>query len=210
MDLDLDELQAAIAGDVHPERLADWQRATSVLPMFPLAKSLFSKSAANTALKLIVLLALSKAEGRFDKARARTLVPHLEPDALDKLIDSLYGGGWLHLRATDSTYRIVPLGFFVLNLLVASDLAGQSPANLLIRAVETVAFGDRIDADTTGHLLAMLLAELETQAEHARAILERGTPRQLIRFSRMEVRSQLQHVQQVLSTIEERKRTRCR
>ena len=70
--------------------------------------------------------------------------------------------------------------------------------------METVAFGDRVDADTTAHLLAMLLAELETQAERAREVLGRGTPRQLIRFSRQEVADQIRHVQQVLSAVEER------
>lgn len=202
--LDLADVHAAIGDDIAPERLPDWDRAVSVLPVFSPCRALFSTSPADTALKLVVLLALSKAEGRFSKARIRALVPHLDPDKLDRLVDSLYGGGWLQLRATDDTYRLVPVAFFLLNLLVASDFAGQSPANLLVRAVETVAFGDRIDRESTGHLLAMLLAELETQAEHAREILARGTPRQLIRFSRQEVRAQLAHVGQVLSAIEER------
>ena len=202
--LDLSDLHAVLGDNVSPERLPDWGRATSVLPIFPLCRSLFSQSPADTALKLVLLLTLSKAEGRFTKERIRTLLPHLDSEKLDRLVDSLYNGGWLQLRATDNTYRLVPVAFFLLNLLVASDFAGQTPANLLVRAVETVAFGDRIDADSTGHLLAMLLAELETQAEHARSILADGTPRQLIRFSRLEVRSQLVHVGQVLSAIEER------
>ncbi|MED5370566.1 MAG: hypothetical protein VX899_06120 [Myxococcota bacterium] len=96
------------------------------------------------------------------------------------------------------------MAFFLLNLLVASDFAGQTPANMLVRAVETVAFGDRIDQESTAHLLAVLLAELETQAEHARLVLAEGTPRQLIRFSRQEVRDQILHVSQVISAIEER------
>lgn len=199
-----DELMDALASGVLPEQLPDWDRATSVLPIFQLCSRLFSTSPADTALKLVLLLSLAKAEGRFSRERVRTLVPHLDSDKTDRLISSLYEGGWLHLRASDNTYRIPPLAFFLLNLLVASDFAGQTPANMLVRAVETVAFGDRIDQDSTGHLLAVLLAELETQAEHARRVLAQGTPRQLIRFSRQEVREQILHVSQVISAIEER------
>jgi hypothetical protein len=201
---DPNELLDALASGVLPGQLPDWDRATSVLPVFDLCRSLFSTSPADTTLKLVILLALSKAEGRFSRERIRTLVPHLDPAKLDLLVTSLYKGGWLHLRATDNTYRVPPLAFLLLNLLVAANFVGQTPANMLVRAVETVAFGDRIDGESTGHLLALLLAELETQAELARRVLAEGTPRQLIRFSRQEVRDQILHVGQVISTIEER------
>ncbi len=204
IELDQDELLDALTSGVLPEQLPDWDRATTVLPVFKLCSSLFSTSPADTALKVVLLLALAKAEGRFSRERVRTLIPHLNVDKTDRLLTSLYKGGWLHLRASDNTYRILPVGFFLLNLLVASDFAGQTPANMLVRAVETVAFGDRIDRESTGHLLAVLLAELETQAEHARRVLAEGTPRQLIRFSRQEVREQILHVSQVISAIEER------
>lgn len=203
-DLDQDKLLDALASDVLPEQLPDWDRAITVLPVFGLCRSLFSSSPADTTLKLVVLLSLAKAEGRFSRERVRTLVPHLATDKLDLLLTSLYQGGWLHLRASDHTYRMPPLAFFLLNLLVASDFAGQTPANMLVRAVETVAFGDRIDQESTGHLLAVLLAELETQAEHARRVLAEGTARQLIRFSRQEVRDQILHVSQVITAIEAR------
>lgn len=201
---DPNELLDALASGVLPEQLPDWARAKTVLPVFQLCRTLFSTSAADTALKVVLLLSLATAEGRFSRERVRTLVPHLDSDKADKLLTSLYQGGWLELRASDHTYRMPPLAFFLLNLLVASDFAGQTPANMLVRAVETVAFGDRIDRDSTGHLLAVLLAELETQAEHARRVLAEGTPRQLIRFSRQEVRAQILHVSQVVSAIEER------
>jgi hypothetical protein len=201
---DPDELLDALAAGVLPEQLPDWDRATSSLPVFDLCRSLFSTSPADTVLKLVVLLALSKSEGRFSRERTRTLVPHLDSGKLDLLITSLYKGGWLQLRASDNTYRLPPQAFFLLNLLIAADFAGQTPANMLVRAVETVAFGDRIDQETTGHLLSVLLAELQTQAEQARRILAEGTPRQLIRFSRQEVRDQILHVGQVISAIEER------
>lgn len=203
-ELDQDELLDALAGGVLPEQLPDWDRAVTVLPVLPLCRALFTSSPADTALKLVLLLSLAKAEGRFTRERVRTLLPHLDSDKTDRLLTSLYQGGWLHLRASDNTYRMPPLAFFLLNLLVASDFAGQTPANMLVRAVETVAFGDRIDHDSTGHLLAVLLAELETQAEHTRRILAAGKPRQLIRFSRQEVRAQILHVSQVISAIEER------
>ena len=202
--IDQDELLDALASGVLPEQLPDWDRATTVLPVFQLCRSLFSTSPADTALKLVLLLSLAKAEGRFSRDRARTLVPHLDSDKTDRLLTSLYSGGWLDLRASDNTYRMPPLAFFLLNLLVASDFSGQTPANMLVRAVETVAFGDRIDQESTAHLLALLLAELETQAEHARRVLAEGTPRQLIRFSRQQVRDQILHVSQVISAIEER------
>lgn len=204
IDLDQDELLDALASGVLPEQLPDWDRAVTVLPVFQLCRALFSTSPADTALKVVLLLALAKAEGRFTRERVRTLVPHLDSDKTGLLLTSLYKGGWLHLRASDNTYRLPPVAFFLLNLLVASDFAGQTPANMLVRAVETVAFGDRIDHESTGHLLAVLLAELETQAEHARRVLAEGTPRQLIRFSRQEVRDQILHVSQVISAIEER------
>lgn len=197
-------LLEALATGVLPEHLPDLDRATSVLPILPLCRSLFSTSEADTTLKLIVLLALAKADGRFSRERIRTLVPHLAPDKTDSLVTSLYNGSWLELRATDNTYRMHPLALFLLHLLVASDFAGQTPANMLVRAVETVDFGNRIDDRSTGHLLAMLQAELETQAETAGRILAEGTPRQLIRFSRQVVREQIHHVSEVIGTIEAR------
>ncbi|GEM_PF-4528591 len=201
---DHDELLDGLASGLLPEQVPDWPRAASLLPIFGLARSLFSRSPADTALKLIVLLALAKVEGRFSRERIRTLVPHLAEDRLEAVVTSLYGGGWLELRASDNTYRLRPLALYTLSVLLAADFEGQSNANLLIRAVEAVAFGDRVDQGTTGHLLAVLLGELETQAEQAREVLGRGTPRQLIRFSRHEVGEQIRYVTQVLSTIEER------
>ncbi|GEM_PF-3057087 len=45
---DLDELPAATGDDIRFERLPDWQSAASVLPIYPLCRSLFSQSPANT------------------------------------------------------------------------------------------------------------------------------------------------------------------
>ncbi len=201
-----DELLNALAPGLLPEQLAEWPRIRNVLPVFDLAHSLFYNSAADTALKLIVLLNLARVEGRFGRERIRSLVPALDPTKLDAIITALYRGGWLELRALDNTYRLKPLGLYLLSVLLAADFGSQNPANLLIRAVETIAYGDRIDdsGSTTGQLLAMLLAELETQAATAREIIGHGTPRQLIRFSREEVRQQVRHVVQVLAAIEER------
>lgn len=204
--LNHDELLDGLASGVLPEQLPEWARVRSALPVFELARSLFYNSAADTALKLVVLLNLARVEGRFRRERIRSLVPALAPDKLDAIVTALYRGGWLELRAMDNSYRLRPLGLYLLSVLLAADFGSQNPANLLIRAVETIAYGDRIDSSggTTGHLLAMLLAELETQAATARQIIGHGTPRQLIRFSREEVRDQVRHVVQVLSAIEER------
>jgi hypothetical protein len=201
---DHDEVLEGLSPGLLPEHVPDWDRAKSLLPIFGLARSLFSTSPADTALKLVVLLALAKVEGRFSRERVRTLVPYLDPDKLEALVSRLYKGGWLELRASDNTYRLRPLALYTLSVLLAADFQGQTSANLLMRAVEALAFGDRVDPQTTGHLLAVLLAELETQAEQARDILGRGTPRQLIRFSRQQVGEQIRYVAQVLSAIEER------
>jgi hypothetical protein len=201
---DLDEVMDGLAAGVLPEQVPDWPRVASLVGAFPLLRSLFYNDVADTSLKLITLFSLAKVPGRFGRDRIRTLVPMVGADRLESIVRSLYEGGWLELRASDNTYRIAPLGLYLLQVLSAADFAGQTPSNLLIRAAEAVAFGDRVDADTTGHLLAMLLGELETQAERAREILGRGTPRQLVRFSRQEVADQIRHVQQVLSVIEER------
>ena len=69
-----------------------------------------------------------------------------------------------------------------------------------------MAFGDSVDHSgaTTSHLMGMLLADLETQAEVASEIIRRGRPRQLVRFSREQVREQIARVTQVLAVIEER------
>ena len=50
----------------------------------------------------------------------------------------------------------------------------------------------------------MLLAELESQAARAGEIIRLGRPRQLVRFSREEVRQQITQVIQVVAVVEER------
>lgn len=77
---------------------------------------------------------------------------------------------------------------------------------MLVRSAEAMAFGDSVDHSgaTTSHLMGMLLADLETQAELAGEIIRRGRPRQLVRFSREQVREQVARVTQVLAVLEER------
>ena len=110
MDLDPDELLEGLAPGVGPERLPEWERAASVLPVFGLVRSLFSTSAVDTVLKLVVLLALAKVEGRFSRDRIRVLVPFVDERKLESIVTSLYGGGWLDLRRQDQSYRIAPIG----------------------------------------------------------------------------------------------------
>ena len=200
------DLTEALASGVRPENVDGLDEALAILPIFGLCRSLFSTSPTDSALKLVILFALCDADGRYGRERIRTLVPGIAPDRLDALVTSLYGGGWLELRASDNTYRTAPLGFYLLAVLRAGNFASQSPANLLVRAVETLAFGDRVDdgGSTTPRLLGMLLGELETQAERARDVLRRGRPRELMRFSRSEVKRQVEHVVQVIAAIEER------
>lgn len=204
--LDYAELLDGLAAGVVPEHLPEWPQITTMLPVFKLCRSMFYHSPADTALKLLVITNLARVEGRFTRARIRTLIPALDNDRLEAVVTALYSGGWLELRDSDHSYRVRPLGLYLLSVLLAADFASQSPSNLLIRAVEAIAFSDRLSADgqTTGYLLSVLLAELETQAAHARVVMARGTPRQLIRFSRQEVQQQIKHVMQVLSAIEER------
>jgi len=204
---DTDQLFDALASGVVPEDVPELRRAGEVLPVFELARSLFYNDPTDAFLKLGILLSLAGADGRFSKERIRSLVPFLRGEALDPQIDSLYRGGWLELRALDNSYRISPLGAFFLSVLVGARFRAQTATNLLVGAAKVLAFGDQMDDDegsTTRQLLGMLLADLETRADVAREVLARGRPRQLIRFSRIEMRQQLEHVSQVLSAVEER------
>lgn len=198
---------AGLAPGVRPEHIEEWDEARAILPIAPLMRSLFSSAdPGDTLLKLVVLFTLAQTDGRFTKERIRALVRAIEPDRLDALVRSLYDGRWLELRARDNTYRLNPLGLFLLATLRAANFASQTPANLLVRAAEALHFGARVDGDgrTTGRLLGMLLAELETQAERAREVIASGRPRQLLRFSRREVRAQLDRVTEVLALLEQR------
>ena len=188
-----------------PETVQGLAEAEQVLPVFGLVRSLFSTSHADSALKLVVLFALAELDGRFSRERIRQAVRDLDPGRLDALVTSLYQGGWLELRARDDTYRLAPLGLFLLAVLRSANFGTQSATNLIVRATEALAFGSRVDAEggTTERLLSMLLAHIETVAERASEVMRRGSPRLLMRFSRMEVRDQLAHVQAVLSELEE-------
>ena len=204
--LDHGELLDGLAAGVLPEQLPDWPQVKNLLPIFELCHSMFYHTPAKSALKLLIILALAKVEGRFTKERVRSLVPALDSKRLDDEISTLHRGGWLELRASDNSYRVRPLGLYLLSVLLAADFANQTTSNLLIRAIEATQFSQRLspDGQTTGYLLSVLLAELETQAADAREIIRRGTPRQMIRFSRQQVQLQIEHVMQVLLALEQR------
>jgi len=198
---------AGLAPGVRPEHVGEWGEAAAILPIAPLMRSLFSSTdPGDTLLKLVVLFNLAQTDGRFTKERIRTLLRAIEPDRLDALVRSLYEGRWLELRARDNSYRLNPLGLFLLATLRAANFASQTPANLLVRAAEALHFGARGDRDgkTSERLMGMLLAELETQAERAREVIASGRPRQLLRFARQEVRAQIERVTEVLALIEPR------
>ena len=202
-----EEILDGLAPGVRPEQVDGLAEAEAILPIFPLVRSLFSTAEeTDTLLKLVVLFCLAQTEGRFSRERIRSQVRALSEERLDALVTSLHKGRWLELRAQDNTYRLNPLGLYLLAVLRAANFASQTPANLLVRAAEALAFGDRVDEEgaTTSRLLGMLLAELESQAERAGEIIRLGRPRQLVQFSRGEVRQQITHVTQVLAAIEER------
>lgn len=187
-----------------PEHVDGLEEAEGILVVARLARSLFSTSSAATALKLVVLFQLARADGRFSRERIRSINRSIAEDRLDAIVTSLHDGGWLELRDVDRTYRVSALGHYFLSVLRAAGFPGQGAANLLIRAAETVRFGSAVDAGSETRLLGLLLAQTEAVADRARETLRVGRPRDLIRFSREEVRSQLEHVDQVLRALEER------
>ena len=58
----MDEFGSALKSGVRADQLPDWRLARSVLPVADLARRLFAGGEADTALKLVVLFALAKAE----------------------------------------------------------------------------------------------------------------------------------------------------
>lgn len=198
------ELREWLAPGVSPEHVDGLEEAEGILPVAKLARSLFSTTGAATPLKLVVLFQLARADGRFTRERIRSLNRSIATDRLDAIVTSLHDGGWLELRDVDRSYRVSPLGHYFLSVLRAAGFAGQGSANLLIRAAETVRFGSAVDAGSETRLLGLLLAQTESVADRARETLRVGRARDLIRFSREEVRSQLEHVDEVLRALEER------
>ncbi len=198
------ELREWLAPGVSPEHVDGLEEAEGILVVARLARSLFSTTGAATPLKLVVLFQMARAEGRFSRERIRSLNRSIAADRLDAIVTSLHDGGWLELRDVDRTYRVSPLGHYFLSVLRAAGFAGQGSANLLIRAAETVRFGAAVDAGSETRLLGLLLAQTEAVAERASETLRVGQHRELIRFSRVEVRTQLEHVEEVLKALEER------
>jgi len=198
------ELREGLAPGVSPANVDGLEEAEGILAVARLARSLFSTSPASTVLKLVVLFQLARADGRFSRERIRSLNRSIAEDRLDAIVTSLHEGGWLELRDVDRTYRVSALAQYFLSVLRAAGFGGQSSANLLIRAAETLRFGAAVDAGSEARLLGLLLAQTEAVADRARETLRSGRPRDLMRFSREEVRSQLEHVDQVLTTLEER------
>ena len=115
-------LLEGLAGGVQPSQVEGMEQAVQILPILPLVRSLFSSaSPADAALKLVVLLALARSEGRFSRERIRSIVRSVAADRLDDIVTSLYRGGWLELRASDGTYRLNPLGRYLLGVLLAAN-----------------------------------------------------------------------------------------
>lgn len=201
-----DALLDRLAPGIDPSQVVALGRAGKVLPVLGLVRALFAASPADFLVRMAVLLELAGVDGRFDREQIRIRVPFVAREALDAAVEALARGGWLELRAVDNTYRLIPLGSYLLTVLVAGDFEAQSPTNMLVRAAEALLFGDRVDAtgDTTAQLLGVLLAELETQAAMATDVIRSGRPTLLVRFSRTEVRQQIGQVADVLAALEKR------
>ena len=202
-----DSLVRALAEELEadqPGELDSWGFARKILPVFDLIRSLFSRDELNTALKLMLLYELTRVRGRFDKSRIRSAMPYLEADRVDRLVDSLYEGGWLELRAADRTYELSSTGTHLLAILHAADFENLSPDNVLSRAAQNAQFGAELDGaeETTGYLLDQLLGELQRQVDEAKNVMQKGRPFRLIEWSRRNHRRQLDIIRGVLDTLE--------
>lgn len=67
------ELREGLAAGVSPEHVDGLEEAEGILVVARLARSLFSTSSSATALKLVVLFQLARADGRFSRERIRSI-----------------------------------------------------------------------------------------------------------------------------------------
>lgn len=203
-----DDIQKKVDEILHAgnaQQLPGWGFARKILPVFELVRALFSQNRVNTVLKLMLLFELTQVRGRFHRRRIRSAMPYLDNDEIDRLVDSLYNGGWLELRASDNTYELSSAGTLLLATLHAADFENLSPENVLSRAAQNAEFGARLDGaeETTGYLLEQLLAELQRQVDEAKNVLQKGRPFRLIQWSRRNHHRQLTIIRGVLNSLEE-------
>lgn len=201
-----DRIAEELVGDVEPVRMEGFGFAARILPTFRLIRALFSQNEVDTCLKLMLLFELTRTEGRSSIERIRVLNRYLDAERVDLLVQSLKSGGWLELRAIDTTYAVAPLGLNLLSLLHAADFGNLSPANALARAAQNASFGTTLsgaDEGASSYLLEQLLVLLQGQVDEAHVIIQRGTPRRMIAWSQRAHRHQLETIRQVLATLYE-------
>lgn len=209
----VEEIGDALVGDVDPERLEGFRFAQQILPVFRLVRALFSQNEPDTCLKLMVLHELTRVAGRWSLERIRAHTRFFDSSRVEALVRSLKEGGWLDLRESDHTYSLSPHGIHLLSLLHAADFGSLAPANALARAAQNAAFGATLagsGASAASYLLEQLLVLLDDQVDQARAVLQQGRPYRMIEWSRREHRQQLETIQQVLNTLQERLDTSSR
>lgn len=200
------DLSDALVAATDVDRIDAFAFARGILPAFGLVRVLFSSSEVDTCCKLMILFELSRASGRSDIARIRSLVSYLEPERVDALVRPLREGGWLDLRDTDSTYSLAPAAMNLLAVLHAADLGGLESANAMARAARNAEFAAQIggSGEAASYLLDQLLVILEAQVDDAAAILRRGRPRELIAWSRRRHTHQLTTIREVLGSLQVR------
>jgi hypothetical protein len=202
-----EEVAMALVGDVDPARLESFGFAGQILPVFRLVRALFSQNEVDTCLKLMLLHELTRTGGRWTIERIRAHARYLDPGRVEGLVRSLKEGEWLDLRDSDHSYALSARGIHLLSVMHAADFGSLSPANALARAAQNASFGatlDGADPNAVSYLLEQLLVLLEDQLDEARTVLQHGRPHRLIDWSRREHRRQLETIQNVLSTLQER------
>jgi hypothetical protein len=200
------QVSTELVGAAAPESLEGFRFAAGLLPALGLVRSLFSQTELDTVLKAMILFELSRARGRFNIDRIRSLASFLPSDRVDALVRALRDGGWLELRDSDRSYALDPVGVQLLSLLYAADLGSLTPANAIARAAQNAEFGAKLDGSqaAVGFLLENLAALLDAQVDAARQILANGRPSPMIAWSRRQHSEQLGTLRAVLDQLQDR------
>ncbi len=196
-----------LVGDADPTRIDGFRFASRIMPAYRLLHALFYVSELDATLKLMVLHELTRAGGRSTLERIRGLCRFFESERVEAHVRSLREAGWLELRETDHTYAVSAVGIHLLSVLHAADVGNLDSSNAIARAAQNAQFGatlDGADPDASAYLLDQLLVLLDNQVEEARLVLQQGRPRRLIEWSRRDQPRQLEIIQGVLRTLQER------
>jgi len=201
-----EEVAEALIGNVDPNHLDAFQFAGPILAVFDLIRSLFSVDQVDTCLKLMFLHELTRAGGRRTLEQLRAVAGFLEPGRVESIVQSLYRGGWLELRASDHSYAASMTGLHLLSVLRAADLGNVSPKNAISRSAQVAQFGAELDgaSGALAYLLDNLYLLVETEVDAAKTVLRGGRPYRLIAWSRAQHTRQLETIRGVLDSLEEK------